>query len=319
METGHTLAHYLHTGAYETMDTQVDSHATKPFTKFKRALSIYFASTDCGLLGLQHLAMCDMTKHAVEMDLIDFLRAIQNDFNKFGPVSWVHACLYKKAEAAFEKDHTVFRSEDFLGNLENSTVNRYMMRCVTELYEDRVSDMLKREKDMSHSLEECYSTIQVLSEKQDVSEQGILAREDFIIPLACRDSTPECCGSQTFQEDLVSDEDFCTISCPSSECPNESPEGFTDCSPEPTGHSEDAKANLHDTGLAESMPCEQRRASIHLAPKCPTKTVQAPVVGAVSERDARYERRSAGYHVARDIKPSEELVTLQSKVDERRN
>jgi hypothetical protein len=114
-----------------------------PFIKLKRALSVYFASTDSGLLELQHLAMCDMIKHAVEMDLVDFLRAIENHFNKFGPESWVHADLRKKAKATFEEDHTLFRSEAFLETLENPTVNRYMMKCVTELYEGRVSDMLR--------------------------------------------------------------------------------------------------------------------------------------------------------------------------------
>jgi hypothetical protein len=172
MDTGHTLAHYLHTGAYETMDTQIDTPAMTPFIKLKRALSVYFASTECDLLGLQQLAMCDMTKHAVELDLIDFLRAIKNDFSKFGPVSWMHVCLHKKAKAAFEEDQTVFRSEAFLENLDNPTVNQYMMKCVTELYEDKVSKMLKREKEISNSLRDCHQTIRVLSAKQNGLEQS---------------------------------------------------------------------------------------------------------------------------------------------------
>jgi uncharacterized protein YeeX (DUF496 family) len=307
MDTGHTLAHYLHTGVYETMDTQIDSPPITPFMKLKRALSVYFASTDCGLLGLQHLAMGDMTKHAVEIDLIDFLRAVKNDFNKFGPISWVHACLYSKAKAAFEDDHTVFRSEAFLGNLENPTVNRYMMKCVTELYENRVSDMLRREKEMSQSLEDCYQTIQVLSEKQDVSEQTIDVQEDFI--------TPECSGNQTFQDDLLSDQEFCTISCPSSECPNESLEEFTLCSPDRTGHFKDTGTYSHDTDSAESMPCEQQCLSTHLAPECSTETIQAPIVDAMPER---YKSGTGGSHIAPAPKLSKELSSLSSKVDEKK-
>jgi hypothetical protein len=43
------------------------------FIRLKRALSVYFASTEYSLLGLQHLAIGDITKNAVKMDLIDFL------------------------------------------------------------------------------------------------------------------------------------------------------------------------------------------------------------------------------------------------------
>ncbi|KAH5622338.1 hypothetical protein HBI68_247160 [Parastagonospora nodorum] len=300
LDTGHTLAHYLHTGAYETIDIQIESPVITPFMKLKRALLVYFASTDCGLLGLQHLAMSDMTKHAVEMDLIDFLRAIKNDFNKFGPVSWVHTCLHRKSKAAFEEDHTVFRSEAFLGNLENPTVNRYMMKCVTELYENRVSEMLRREKKLSESLEDCHQTIQVLSEKQDVSEQGIVVQEDFI--------TPEFYDNQTVQDDVVTDEDFCTISCPSSECPNESPEEFTICPPEGTEHPEDAKTYFHNTAPAESMPCEQSCSSTHLAPECSVNMIQAPTVPI-------NENKLKGNHLVPALNPPKELVSLQSKVD----
>jgi hypothetical protein len=307
MDTGHTLAHYLHTGAYETMDPQIDSLALTPFIKLKRALSVYFASTDCGLLGLQHLAMRDMTKHAVEMDLIDFLRAIKSDFNKFDPVSWVHACLHKKAKAAFEEDHTVFRSEAFLENLESPTVNQYMMKCVTELYENKVSDMLKREKEMSDSLGDCHRAIRVLSEKQDGLEQSITVEQHFI--------TPECCGGETFQNGLLSDEEFCTISCPSSECANESLEDFTSCSPERAAHSKDARTHLHDTEIAEYMPCEKRSSSIHLAPDCSTNTIQTPVAGVIP---GRCERESIGTHFAPNFKLSEELVLLHPEVDEKK-
>jgi hypothetical protein len=304
MDTGHTLAHYLHTGAYETMDTQIDSPAVTPFMKLKQALSVYFASTDCDLLGLQQLAMCDMTKHAVELDLIDFLRVVKDDFDKFDPISWVHTCLYKKAKAAFEEDHTVFRSEAFLENLENPTVNRYMMKCVTELYEDRVSNILEREKEMSESLRDCYEKIEVLSEKQDVAEQGIAVQEDFI--------TPECSGNLTFQDDLLSQESFCTISCPSSECAIGSSDEFTICSPDSTGHSKDASTYMQDADSAESMPCEQRHPSAHLAPERSAETIQPPVASAVLGKN---ENES---HPAPNLKLSKKLVSLDLKVDEKK-
>jgi hypothetical protein len=288
------------------MDTRIDTPAMTPFIKLKRALSVYFASIECDLLGLQQLAMCDATKHAVEIDLIDFLRAIKNDFSKFGPVSWVHVCLHKKAKAAFEEDQTVFRSEAFLENLDNPTVNQYMMKCVTELYEDKVSKMLKREKEISDSLGDCHQTIRVLSEKQNGLEQSSDVQQHFI--------TSECCGGETFQNDLVLDEDFCTISCPSSECANESLEELTSCSPERTRHCKDAKTHLHDTDIGESMPYEERCSLIHLAPDCFADTIQAPVA-TVPER---CEKESTGTHLASDLKLSEEPTLLDPNVNEKK-
>jgi hypothetical protein len=257
-----------------------------------------------------------MKGHAVEMDLIQFLRAIKDDFNKLGPECWVHEYLHKEAKAAFEEDHTVFRSEDFLKNLENSDVNKYMMKCVTELYDDKVSDMLRREKAMSNSLGDCHQNIRVLSEKKAVSERGIAIQKDFITPLADESTTSECCGYETFQEDIVSNEDFCTLSCPSSECPNEPPEcseEFTSCSSELPGCTKDARMCLHDTDLARSMPCDQRCSPTHFAPECSMETSQATVGGASPEE---CEGEPTGSHLAPECKPSKDQVSLQSKIDE---
>ncbi|EAT86909.2 hypothetical protein SNOG_05845 [Parastagonospora nodorum SN15] len=237
VETGHTLAHYLHTGVYETIDTQVDSST---FAKMKQALSVYFVSTDYGLPGLQRLTMCEMKEKAVEMNFIQFLRVLKDDIDRLDPGNWVLECLHQKAKAAFAEDHTVFKSEAFLENLEYPGVNRFMMKCVTELYDNMVSDLLRRENRMSASLDDCHETLRVLSEKKDVFEQGILTQQDFVTPFA---GEPTCCGNETFQEDLVSNEDFCTISCPPSECPNDLVEfrrELTKSFADTTKHSKDA-------------------------------------------------------------------------------
>jgi hypothetical protein len=152
---------------------------------------------------------------------------------------------------------------------------------------------------MSDSLGDCHQTIRVLSEKQNGLEQRITVQQDFI--------TPECCGSETFQNDLVYDEEFCTISCPSSQCAIESLEGFMSCSPERNGHSIHARIYLHNTNIAEPMPCEQCCSSIRLAPDRATDTIQALVAGAVPEG---YERASTGTHLTQDLK--------LSKVDEKK-
>ncbi|KAH4359516.1 hypothetical protein HBH99_256390, partial [Parastagonospora nodorum] len=77
-----------------------------------------------------------MKEKAVEMNFIQFLRVLKDDIDRLDPGNWVLECLHQKAKAAFAEDHTVFKSEAFLENLEYPGVNRFMMKCVTELYDN---------------------------------------------------------------------------------------------------------------------------------------------------------------------------------------
>jgi hypothetical protein len=295
VETGHTLAHYLHTGVYETIDTQVDSST---FAKMKQALSVYFASTDCSLLGLQHLAMCEMKDNAVGMDFIQFIRALKDDLDRLDPGSWVLECLHKKAKAAFVEDYTVFKSEAFLENLEYPGVNKFMMKCVTKLYDNKVSDMLRREKKMSESLDDCHRTIRVLSEKKDVFEQGILTQQDLVTPFT---GEPTCCGDEAFQEDLVSNEDFCTISCPPSECPDE----LLECQGEITKSFADTTEHCKDAD-----PCS----STHLALEFPTGADRARITCST----AKDRGEAVGSHLGAKLEPSRTSVAPQSKMTDKK-
>jgi hypothetical protein len=304
VETGHTLAHYLHTGVYETIDTPVDSST---FAKMNQAISVYFASTDYGLPGLQHLTMCKMKDNAVGMDFIQFLRVLKDDLHRFDPGNWVLECLQQKAKAAFAEDHTVFKSEAFLENLEHPGVNRFMMKCVTELYDDKVSDLLRREKKMSGSLDDCHETVRVLSEKKDVFEQGILTQQDFVTPFA---GEPTCCGDETFQEDLVSNEDFCTISCPPSECP----EDLLEFRGERTKSFAATTKHSKDADLTGSVSRDQPCSSTHLAIDFPIRAGQVRM----TRSGAIYGGESAGSHLSAKLDPLRNTVVPQSKMSDKK-
>ncbi|KAH3911887.1 hypothetical protein HBI56_137880 [Parastagonospora nodorum] len=304
VETGHTLAHYLHTGVYETIDTQVDSST---FAKMKQALSVYFVSTDYGLPGLQRLTMCEMKEKAVEMNFIQFLRVLKDDIDRLDPGNWVLECLHQKAKAAFAEDHTVFKSEAFLENLEYPGVNRFMMKCVTELYDNMVSDLLRRENRMSASLDDCHETLRVLSEKKDVFEQGILTQQDFVTPFA---GEPTCCGNETFQEDLVSNEDFCTISCPPSECPND----LVEFRRELTKSFADTTKHSKDADLAGSVSHDKTCSSTHLALDSPIRAGRVRMTRSAAKDGGK----SVGSHLAAKFEPLRNTIPPQSKMTDKK-
>jgi hypothetical protein len=118
--TGHTFIHYLYTGLYETIDTESDPTMPTTSIKLKQALSVYLATVNHDIPGLNELAISEMESHASRLDLVGFIRAIGEDFQSLASESWVHGSLQQKAKAAFEEDHTVFTSEAFLDTLDNS-------------------------------------------------------------------------------------------------------------------------------------------------------------------------------------------------------
>jgi hypothetical protein len=122
---------------------------------------------------------------------------------------------------------------------------------VTDLFDNKLQDMLKKEKEMSEELVKRDQTIEELSTKKAFSEYDIAIQQDLLVPLAEEAIKEECCSQEVFAEDAVSSGELCTISCSSTvysdetpaysdepiECPAELVEYHdesTECYPEPT-------------------------------------------------------------------------------------
>jgi hypothetical protein len=143
---------------------------------------------------LQNLANREMERHALQLTIFEILDAVKVDFTRLEPDSWVHGFLRKKTQEAFEHDHSVFRNEALLETLDNVALGKVVMRWVVEMYDEKVSHMIKEEEKVRASLKE------------------MLEEPMFVTPVV-----DECCAQQASEHESVETEEFCTISCPSEE------------------------------------------------------------------------------------------------------
>jgi hypothetical protein len=143
---------------------------------------------------LQNLAIREMEEHALQLTIFEILDAVKADFTRLEPDSWVHGFLRKKTQEAFEHDHSVFRNEALLETLDNVALGKVVMRWVVEMYDEKVSHMIKEEEKVRASLKE------------------MLEEPMLVTPVV-----DECCAQQASEHESVETEEFCTISCPSEE------------------------------------------------------------------------------------------------------
>lgn len=216
IETGHTLVHYLYTRKYQTLDTVVDS-TLDACGGLRRALHVYIMVNNYNVPGLRELALRHIEHLCARLDIFEILATIESDFVKLGPDTPVHAFLHKKAEVAFEKDHTIFASEAFLSRLENAALRWFMLRCVMTLYIDKVSHTTNTKRETCQKLDKCDETIRDLSAKVATTEQYMTVQQEFLTPLANEHDSivEERCDEEAFVSETTSTEGFCTISCPS--------------------------------------------------------------------------------------------------------
>jgi hypothetical protein len=239
IKTGHTLVHYLYKGNYETPaanDGPISLHAR---TKLKAALLVYIAAKDHALPGLQLLATSEIEEHGSRMDLIEILEAIDRDFSKLCQASWVHEYLRRKAMAVFEQDHTVFTDEALFRDINNTALLKFLIQCTFNLYKARLSHVLSTEKEQCHGMEGQAQCAQDLP--PDINALTLEQKGDFIVPTADEVPLEQSCEPDV--EDVASSEDFCTISCPSSD---------SDCEVEAYPHNDATESN-----------CETPRATLY--------------------------------------------------------
>ena len=143
--TGHVLVHYLHTGAYQTLNDVETSAAKEINIEFKRAISVYTAAHSYGLHGLQQLAKGKVEQLGAEMSITEVIETIDNDFSKLpSDAAWFHDFLHQKAKATFEENRTTFRDNDFFDHITDIALARILVKYVVGLYEDKVSCMLPK-------------------------------------------------------------------------------------------------------------------------------------------------------------------------------
>jgi hypothetical protein len=195
LETGHTLVHYLYTGTYEALNDST------PSLGLKHALSVYMAAMKAGPDSLHLLAIREFQAHAEKLNIFEIFDAIKADFKDLASLEsdgWIHGFMRKKTQEAFEHDHRVFKNEALLKTLDNVTLAKVVMTWVIEMYDDKVSRMIKEE------------------EKVRASSKEMLEEQMLVTPVV-----DECCTQQVSEHGSehgsIETEGFCTISCPSEE------------------------------------------------------------------------------------------------------
>ncbi|PVH95279.1 hypothetical protein DM02DRAFT_675633 [Periconia macrospinosa] len=144
--TGHVLAHYLHTGTYQTLDI-AEPYLSKVDAEFKKAFVAYNTARTYQIPGLQQLAIYEMEKCGAAMTIYNILGAINDDFSKLtGDTRWFHGFLIGKFNAAFQDDFTVFATDDFFDQIDNIDLYKFAVKCAMELYSDQVTRMLHRDQ-----------------------------------------------------------------------------------------------------------------------------------------------------------------------------
>jgi hypothetical protein len=146
---------------------------------------------------LQNLANREMERHALQLTIFEILDAVKANFRGLEPDSWVHGFLRRKTQEAFEQDYSVFKNEALLETLDNVTLARVVMTWVVEMYDDKMSRMMK----------EVEQVIAIAKKNTEMFEEQML-----VTPVV-----DECCAEQVSDHGSVETEEFCTISCPSEE------------------------------------------------------------------------------------------------------
>jgi hypothetical protein len=244
IQTGHTLVHYLYKGNYETPAANDGPMSLHARTKLKAALLVYIAANDHALPGLQLLATSEIEEHGSSLDLIGILDAIDSDFSKLCRDSWVHDYLRQKAMAAFEQDHTVFTDEALFRDINNTALLKFLMQCTFNLYKARLSQVLSTEKEQRHGMEEQAQYARDLL--PDINALTLEQNGNFIVPPTDEVPLEQSCEPDV--EDVAKFEDFCTISCPSSE---------SDCEVEAYSHNDIAENNCEtSTATVYDVCCD---------------------------------------------------------------
>jgi hypothetical protein len=291
--TGHTIVHYLYKGNYESSATNDGTPSHYACTKLKAALLVYIATCDHVVPGLQPLATREIEEHGSRLDLVDILDAIDGDFSKLCQDSWVHGYLRQKAKMAFEQNHTVFTSEALLRNLNNTALLKFLMQCTSDFYNIRFSQMLSMEREQCQGVDNQDQRARDAS--LDRNNPTLKQNGDFIVPSA--DDMPMEESSVPDIEDVMTHEDFCTISCPSS---------GSDCGAEAYSHDNTVRVISETTTSAVQDACYE-------ACKVPLETPAEPEPPEVPEYVPEFLQAVASAPTW--VAPEEEIAQVPSDCD----
>lgn len=144
--TGHVIAHFLHTGTYQTLadGTRFTSSANAA-TEFKKALSALIAARKYGLTALEELAKAEAVQWGDEVSIVEATQAVGEDnlMDSQEDAEWLQTLILQKAEQAFSEDGGILFTAEFFNSIKNPKVAKLIAQRATEHYLERVSMLRK--------------------------------------------------------------------------------------------------------------------------------------------------------------------------------
>jgi hypothetical protein len=158
---------------------------------------------------LHSLAIHRFQVYAEDLSIFEIFDAIKADFmllTRVDPNGWVRDFLREKVQAAFEKDHSVFRNEALLETLDNVVLGKLLMKWVVEMYDEKVLRMIQDEKGVRVVMKKSMEIPESEGTRRGADEQ------ELVTPVV-----EERYAQETSEHGSVHTEGFRTISCPSDE------------------------------------------------------------------------------------------------------
>jgi hypothetical protein len=158
---------------------------------------------------LHSLAIHRFQVYAEDLSIFEIFDAIKADFmllTRVDPNGWVRDFLREKVQAAFEKDHSVFRNEALLETLDNVVLGKVLMKWVVEMYDEKVLRMIQDEKGVRVVMKKSMEIPESEGTRRGADEQ------ELVTPVV-----EERYAQETSEHGSVHTEGFRTISCPSDE------------------------------------------------------------------------------------------------------
>lgn len=174
--TGHILTHYLHTRAYQTLEsleTSAEVHA-----EFKQAFLAYNMAKTYNIVGLQQLAIAEIEQCGTAMTISNILEAADADFSKLADnVGWFQDYVTERLRAAFNDDFSIFATDNFFAHISNIDLYKFVVDCVVQLYRNKISRMLSTEQ-TGHRGEEKGKEQKRKEEEQDTAVAATTTSDD---------------------------------------------------------------------------------------------------------------------------------------------
>ncbi|EEP75455.1 predicted protein [Uncinocarpus reesii 1704] len=136
-DVGHTLAHYLCTGDYQTIRNLAGWDGEQ---EYRRSVLAYSAATTYGLEGLEEHARRMMLRLDYSIPILTILNLARSIYSKLPEKNtWFKEYIKDKMTAAFCADEGVFREDEFLGIVGTDPgFDKFLMRSVGEIYAHKI-------------------------------------------------------------------------------------------------------------------------------------------------------------------------------------